>query len=71
MKERNARVESILAKLNEVHRSTTDNDLRIFLAEVRNVLSSKLLEKMRVTLPLDRPPYQSLTAYCQRHAGKS
>ena len=66
MKVRNARVESIVAKLDEVHRSTGDNDLRIFLSEVRGVLSSKVLEKMRVTLPLDRAPYQALAAYCQR-----
>ena len=70
MNERNARVERILAKLDEVHRTTTDNDLRIYLAEVRNVLGSKVLANMRVTLPLDRPPYQPLAAYCQRQAGR-
>jgi hypothetical protein len=68
MKRRNAKVESIVASLDKVHRSTTDNNLRIFLSEVRGVLSSKLLENMRVTLPLDRAPYQALAAYCQRQA---
>jgi hypothetical protein len=70
MNERNARVERILATLDEVHRSTTDNDLRILLTEVRGVLSSKLLENMRVTLPLDRPPYKSLAAYCRRQVSQ-
>jgi hypothetical protein len=71
MKERNAKVERILARLDEVHRSTTDSDLRVHLAEVRSVLSSKILEKRRVTLPLDRAPYKPLAAYCQRQAGKT
>jgi hypothetical protein len=71
MKVRNAKVESILAKLDEVHRNTTDSDLRVYLADVRSVLSSKILAKMRVTLPLDRPPYKPLAAYCQRQAGKT
>jgi hypothetical protein len=70
MNERNARVERILARLDEVHRTTTDSDLRIYLAEVRSVLGSKVLENMRVTLPLDRPPYKPLAAYCQRRAAK-
>jgi hypothetical protein len=68
MKQRNAKVESIVARLDKVQCSTTDNDLRIFLSEVRGVLSSKLLENMRVTLPLDRAPYRALAAYCQRQA---
>ena len=66
IQQRNVRVETMLEKLDEVHRSTADTDLRIFLSDVRSVLSSKLLEKMRVTLPLDRAPYQALAAYCQR-----
>jgi hypothetical protein len=64
---RNATVETLLAKLNDVYRTTSDNELRAFLFEVRCVLESKILDpKMRVVLPLDRSPYNALLAYCQR-----
>ena len=70
MKARDATIENILVKLDAVYRRTTDSDLRTFLFEVRAVLNSKLLERsMPVTLPLDRPPYQALAAYCQRRMG--
>jgi hypothetical protein len=67
MKSRDSTVESLLAKLNEVYRTTTDNELRAFLFEVRAILESRVLDrKMRIVLPLDRSPYNALISYCQR-----
>jgi hypothetical protein len=67
MRSRDATIESLLDKLDEVYRTTTDNELRAFLFEVRAILESKLLDpKLRAVLPLDRSPYNALIAYCRR-----
>lgn len=70
LKRRDATVKSILAELEEVLRTTTDRDLKIHLSEVRGILTSPVLKgTTRLTLPLDRPPYKALAAYCQSRIG--
>jgi hypothetical protein len=64
----------IRSTLNRVANLSSDEQLRIYLAPVRGVLASTVLENMpegsRVDLPLERAPYSTLLAYCRRRMGR-
>jgi hypothetical protein len=58
------------ASLSQVARLSSDNQLKLYIAPVRRLLASIALESMdkseKMALPLDRPPYSALIAYCRR-----
>ena len=61
--------------LDRVARQSSDRQLKIYLAPVRNVLASAALqnrnEREGIRLPDDQAPYSALMAYCRRKVGWS
>jgi hypothetical protein len=60
---------SLRATFNRVARQSSDEQFRIYLAPVRHVLASAMLQNMddsrKITFPLDVAPYSTLIAYCR------
>jgi hypothetical protein len=64
----------VRAALAHVARQSSDRQLKTYLAPVRRVLASAAIQSMdesvQLKLPLDRPPYNALVAYCRRCTGR-
>jgi hypothetical protein len=61
------------AALADVTRLSSDQQLKIYLAPVRHVLASVALHTMdgsrKIRMPIERPPFSALIAYCRRRLG--
>jgi hypothetical protein len=67
-------LDRLRASLTQVARLSSDEQLKLYIAPVRRLLASIALESMdkseNLALPLDRPPYSALIAYCRRGIGR-
>lgn len=70
--------QSLLDRLRDLTVSTEDRELRVYLGDVLQIVSSPYVKTMGVSrtlpLPLHRPPFKTLVEYCERRialAGRS
>jgi hypothetical protein len=63
----------VRATLTQVACTSSDKELSIYLAPVREVFASVALTTMNraatMELPIERQPYSALIAYCRRRLG--
>jgi hypothetical protein len=61
-------ISDVRATLTDVARQACDEELKLYLAPVRRLLAAQMqnVDDSEMPLPLDRPPFSALIAYCHR-----